>query len=124
MTCSAARGSATLTRRAPPPHHVALTRGASSPQAERRGGIAALPEVVQKLWFGKWLHSQSYWHDFRLNLRNAETGDPVAQLEVGKAYLDGKGVEANAAEGRRWLEQAAQQGVNAATSRLEALEIS
>ena len=28
---------------------------------------------------------------FKLNLRNAENGDPVAQLEVGKAYLEGRG---------------------------------
>ena len=61
---------------------------------------------------------------FRLNLRNAENGDPVAQLEVGKAYQEGKGVEADAAQARSWLQQAAQQGVNAAVARLEALEIS
>ena len=60
---------------------------------------------------------------FKLNLRNAENGDPIAQLEVGKAYSDGKGVDANAAEGRRWLELAAQQGVKQAVSRLEALQI-
>ena len=61
---------------------------------------------------------------FKLNLRNAEKGDPVAQLEVGKAYLDGKGVVADPAEGRRWLEEAKQQGVQQAVSRLEALAIS
>ena len=61
---------------------------------------------------------------FKLNLRNAENGDPVAQLEVGKAYLDGKGVEVDEAKGRAYLQQAAQQGVKQATSRLEALEIS
>ena len=61
---------------------------------------------------------------FKLNLRNAENGDPVAQLEVGKAYLEGKGVEADEAKGREYLRQAAQQGVKQATSRLEALEIS
>ena len=61
---------------------------------------------------------------FKLNMRNAENGDPVAQLEVGKAYIEGKGVDVDASEGKRWLEQAAQQGVNAAISRLEALEIS
>jgi ribosome maturation protein SDO1 len=61
---------------------------------------------------------------YKLNLRNAEKGDPVAQLEVGKALLDGRGVDVDVAKGREWLEQAAQQGVKAATSRLEALEIS
>ena len=61
---------------------------------------------------------------FSRHLKNAENGDPVAQLEVGKAYIEGKGVGVDASEGKRWLEQAAQQGVNAAISRLEALEIS
>ena len=61
---------------------------------------------------------------FRLNLRNAEGGDPVAQLEVGKAYLDGVGCDVDVEKGRSWLQQAAQQGVNSAVSRLEALEIS
>ena len=60
---------------------------------------------------------------FKLNLRNAEKGDPVAQLEVGKAYLEGVGVEADVQQGKTWLEQAAQQGVNAAASRLEALKL-
>ena len=61
---------------------------------------------------------------FARHLKSAENGDPVAQLEVGKAYIEGKGVGVDASEGKRWLEQAAQQGVNAAISRLEALEIS
>ena len=60
---------------------------------------------------------------FKLNLRNAEGGDPIAQLEVGKAYLEGKGVDADAAKAKEWLQQAAQQGVNAAVSRLEALTL-
>ncbi len=60
---------------------------------------------------------------FKLNLRNAEQGDPVAQLEVGKAYADGKGVPQDVQKGREWLQQAAQQGVNAAVVRLEALSI-
>ncbi len=58
---------------------------------------------------------------FKLNLRNAEKGDPVAQLEVGKAYVDGVGVETDVQQGKVWLEQAAQQGVNAAVTRLQAL---
>uniref|UniRef100_A0A7S2JFG7 SBDS family rRNA metabolism protein n=1 Tax=Haptolina brevifila TaxID=156173 RepID=A0A7S2JFG7_9EUKA len=60
---------------------------------------------------------------FKLNLKNADKGDPVAQLEAGKAYLDGVGVEVDMSQGRYWLEQAAQQGVNAATLRLEALAL-
>ena len=60
---------------------------------------------------------------FKLNLRNAENGDPIGQFEVGKAYLDGVGVEVDVQKGRSWLEQAAQQGVNAATSRLEAMTL-
>ena len=60
---------------------------------------------------------------FKLNLRNAESQDPVAQLEVGKAYLEGRGVEQDAEQARVWLEQAAQQGVNAATERLAELAL-
>jgi len=61
---------------------------------------------------------------FKLNLRNAETGDPVAQLEVGKALLDGVGCAADVNQGRHWLEQASLQGVNAATARLETMSVS
>ncbi|KOO21151.1 ribosome maturation protein sbds-like protein [Chrysochromulina tobinii] len=60
---------------------------------------------------------------FKLNLRNAEKGDPVAQLEVGKAFLDGMGVEADVQQGKDWLRQAAQQGVDAAKIRLAELGI-
>ena len=55
---------------------------------------------------------------FRLNMRSAEQGDPVAQLEVGKAFLDGVGAEQNTELARHWLEQAEQQGVKAATAHL------
>ena len=55
---------------------------------------------------------------FKLNMRSAEGGDPVAQLEVGKAFLNGSGVDADAAQARHWLEQAASQGVNKATDLL------
>ena len=44
--------------------------------------------------------------------------------QLGVMYLEGRGVAADAAEARNWLKQAAQQGVHAATSRLEALDIS
>ena len=57
-----------------------------------------------------------------MNMRNAERGDPVAQLEVGKAFLDGAGVERDEAAGRDWLGQAAQQGVELARNRLAALD--
>mmetsp|Transcript_8400 Transcript_8400/g.14134 ORF Transcript_8400/g.14134 Transcript_8400/m.14134 type:complete len:388 (+) Transcript_8400:155-1318(+) len=57
---------------------------------------------------------------FKLNLRNAEGGDPVAQLEVGRAYLRGNGIEADNEQAREWLQKAAQQGVNAAKEHLQA----
>lgn len=60
---------------------------------------------------------------FSRNLKNAENGDPVAQLEVGKAYLDGVGVARDEGEGRRWLDQAALQGVDQATKRLQAVNL-
>lgn len=85
------------------------TGGAISGRSNGGSGGAAKPTREQRL--------------FKLNVRNAEKGDPVAQLEVGKAYLDGVGVEVDTALGKQWLEQAAQQGVNAAVSRLEALAL-
>ena len=60
---------------------------------------------------------------FRVNLRSAEQGDPVAQLEVGKAYAGGVGVEPDADAARRWLKEAQLQGVNAAAAALEKLEV-
>jgi hypothetical protein len=58
---------------------------------------------------------------FKINLRSADNGDPIAQLEVGKAYLGGVGVEKDAAQARHWLEQALRQGVQAAKAHLEQL---
>lgn len=58
---------------------------------------------------------------FKLNLRSAENGDPVAQLEVGKAYASGAGVECDVSLARKWLEEARGQGVTSAASHLEAL---
>lgn len=58
---------------------------------------------------------------FKLNLRNAKQGDPVVQLEVGKAYLNGLGVAADEGQARHWLKQATQQGVNAAKTHLESI---
>lgn len=58
---------------------------------------------------------------FKLNLKQAELGDPVAQLEVGKAFLLGSGVQTDPAQARSWLEQAKQQGVMAAQAHLDAL---
>ena len=58
-----------------------------------------------------------------MNARNAENGDPVACLELGKAYLDGVGCAVDTEQGRHWLKQAALHGVNAATERLEALDL-
>ena len=63
----------------------------------------------------------TYGDAMRWYRKSAEKGDPVAQLEVGKALVDGIGVAADAAQGKAWLEQAAQQGVHAATARLKAL---
>jgi len=58
---------------------------------------------------------------FNLNLKQAENGDPVAQLEVGKAFLLGNGVEADPQQARNWLEQAKHQGVQQAQAHLDAL---
>lgn len=92
---------------------------ADGPASDARGGAAAGGRAAAGGAADKRAERM-----FKLNLRNAENGDPVAQLEVGKAYLEGKGVEADEAKGREYLRQAAQQGVKQATSRLEALEIS
>eukprot|EP00967_Tisochrysis_lutea_P030955 scaffold36414_cov27-Tisochrysis_lutea.AAC.2 len=56
---------------------------------------------------------------FKVNMRSADNGDPVAQLEVGKAYLNGLGVERDPVQARHWLEQAFQQGVQVAKAHLD-----
>mmetsp|Transcript_5399 Transcript_5399/g.14226 ORF Transcript_5399/g.14226 Transcript_5399/m.14226 type:complete len:392 (-) Transcript_5399:103-1278(-) len=102
---------------APPPTPPSAATGANAPPSSRgasvRGG--GVPSDRPK--------PSREERMFKLNLRNAEKGDPVAQLEVGKAYVDGLGVEADVQQGRMWLEQAKQQGVNAAVTRLEALSL-
>ena len=107
----------------PPPNPAAAAAAggggssAASAGSERSsGGSSARPSAADA-------SAKRAERMFRLNLRNAEKGDPVAQLEVGKAYADGVGVETDAAQGRHWLEQAAQQGVNAATQRLQGLSL-
>lgn len=48
----------------------------------------------------------------------AELGDPEAQLLLGEAYLAGRGVPRDPAEGARWLGKAADRGVTRASERL------
>jgi TPR repeat protein len=43
----------------------------------------------------------------RVLMRAADRGSAEANLRVARAYLDGRGVPANATEGMRWLERAA-----------------
>lgn len=53
--------------------------------------------------------------------RRAEAGDARAQLALGEAYDDGKGVSQNKAEAARWFRLAAEQGESYAQWRLGAL---
>ena len=59
------------------------------------------------------------------NAQLREMGFSDAQLLASApvGFDDGVGCEADPAQGRHWLEQAALQGVNAAKARLEALAL-
>ena len=48
--------------------------------------------------------------DFLINIRLAEQGETVAQLNVGLMYLNGSGTNKNHHEAIRWLQQAAKKG--------------
>jgi hypothetical protein len=56
------------------------------------------------------------------HIRQAESGAPAFQYELGLRYLEGRGVELNAAKGREWLEKAAQGGNQDAVQKLKALD--
>ncbi len=58
---------------------------------------------------------------FKLIARAAQTKLPAAEYRVGLCYLQGKGVPASRAEGRRWLELAASQGFAEAQAALATL---
>ncbi|MBV9748026.1 MAG: sel1 repeat family protein, partial [Acetobacteraceae bacterium] len=53
----------------------------------------------------------------------AERGMPEAQLRVGRAYLDGKGVPASRSDAARWFERAGRSGLVEAQSLLAALHL-
>ncbi len=54
--------------------------------------------------------------------QQAEKGSSYAQYEMGLRYLEGRGVEQDAAKGREWLEKAAQNGSSEAKRKLQTLE--
>lgn len=53
----------------------------------------------------------------------AESGDALAQLQVGFAYRTGRGVEQNDTEGAKWIRSSAQQGLAEAQLHLGAIYI-
>ncbi len=57
--------------------------------------------------------SYRIWQQFNL-IREANSGDPLAQHELGIRYLLGEGVEADTVKAARWIKSAADHGVTAA----------
>ncbi len=53
------------------------------------------------------------WQQFNL-IREANSGDPLAQHELGIRYLFGEGVEADTVKAAKWIKSAADHGVTAA----------
>ncbi len=57
--------------------------------------------------------SYRIWQQFNL-IREANSGDPFAQHELGIRYLVGEGVEADTLKAAKWIKSAADHGVTAA----------
>lgn len=57
--------------------------------------------------------SYRIWQQFNL-IREANSGDPLAQHELGIRYLIGDGVEADTVKAAKWIKSAADHGVTAA----------
>ena len=57
--------------------------------------------------------SYRIWQQFNL-IREANSGDPLAQHELGIRYLIGEGVEADTVKAAKWIKSAADHGVTAA----------
>lgn len=57
--------------------------------------------------------SYRIWQQFNL-IREANSGDPLAQHELGIRYLFGEGVEADTVKAAKWIKSAADHGVTAA----------
>lgn len=57
--------------------------------------------------------SYRIWQQFNL-IREANSGDPLAQHELGIRYLTGDGVEADTVKAAKWIKSAADHGVTAA----------
>lgn len=57
--------------------------------------------------------SYRIWQQFNL-IREANSGDPLAQHELGIRYLTGDGVEADTVKAANWIKSAASHGVTAA----------
>jgi len=58
---------------------------------------------------------------FTASLKQAESGDPESQYDVGMMYLKSRGVKLDASQGRQWLEKAAAKSHKKALIRLAIL---
>jgi len=61
------------------------------------------------------LHSCEYWKEcpersFEWFSRAAEEGEPLAYLQLGMMYMEGKGVEASGKDALKWFQKAADEG--------------
>ena len=70
------------------------------------------PQRITTLFYQPDL-SYRIWQQFNL-IREANSGDPLAQHELGIRYLMGEGVEADTVKAAKWIKSAADHGVTAA----------
>ncbi|MFM8678193.1 MAG: tetratricopeptide repeat protein [Alphaproteobacteria bacterium] len=70
--------------------------------------VASASELLEGLFA---LGRNDYEQAARILLPLAEKGDPLAQVNVGTMYLDGRGVPRDESMGIHWHERAARQGV-------------
>lgn len=87
-------------------------RGSEAPLANATSAIAA---GVTAYLAGQYQKAYAIWYPV------AEAGDARAQFHVGALYYEGRGVERDFVESRRWLDQAVANGSKSAAALLNAI---
>lgn len=97
------------------------TNHKTSVKFARRGPYSGESWPVQQLAerLGGKATQRLFTFDFQRTLSGAEGGDRSSMFDLGKAYIEGRGVEKNREEGARWMRLSAAAGDSRAMTYLK-----
>lgn len=86
--------------------------------AADQGNVRAMARLADLYWNGGVGVPPDYAEAAKWAALAAEDGEPLAMMILGRAYKYGQGVEKNTEEARKWLNRAAEQGLERAKEEL------